>query len=247
MKSKYLLLAMLSILILVIGGCGSNGGAGLNGTISVTAVPTGSVIRATATYTNPTQTNLSGVQVDFSVQIGGQIYSLGSQSTNSAGVAVGAFTPPSFSGTQTITVIAKTDNLRDIFPLTMSGTTLTITAPLELDLTTSLAGGSSVPFSIPPSASFVTITDPFGNNISNHAITISAHFTSGNAADTLAQPNDTTTSSAGTALFPGTSGTLITPATVNGANTMTITWTVTDTVTNQSGTGISIVKLTKTS
>ena len=247
---------MLSLLTVGLSACGNSGGAGLNGTLALTAVATGSVVNYTATYTLPAQTsttqtpqtNLSGVPVSFSVQIGTQILSVGSSSTNSSGVAFGAFNPPAFNGTQTITVIAKTGNLTAFFPLSMIGNSLTVSPPPTLALTTSQPGGTAVAFVLPPSANFVTITDPFVTDLSGHQVNISDSFVSGNSADTLTLSTAaTTTGSAGTVPFPGASGQLIVPTTVGGIDTMTVTWTVTDAVTGQTGTGITTITLTKTS
>jgi hypothetical protein len=94
-------------------------------------------------------------------------------------------------------------------------------------------------------ASFVTITDPFTNNLSGHTIQISASVASNNPADTFFFQTETTTNSGGTADFPGANGTLIVPS-AGVVETMTITWTVTDTTTGLNGTGITTVNLTKT-
>jgi hypothetical protein len=246
MKLKYLLFAMFSVLTIAICGCGTNGGDGLNGGITVTATATGSVITATASYTNPTVTNLIGVPIEFSVQIGNQTFSLGTHNTNNSGTVSVVFTPPAFSGTQTVTVIAKTGNLTNFATLNVAGTTLTLTPPPTVALSTALPAGTAVAFNIPPNGAFATITDPFSNNLEGHLVTISTSVISTNQADTLVPPSATTTSSAGTAPFPGATGTLITPATVGGVETMTITWRVTDTFTGQTGTGITTVTLTKT-
>lgn len=247
MKLKYLLFAIFSLLTTGLCACGSSGSDGLNGGIAVTATATGSVINAVATYTHPTETNLIGVPIQFSFLIGNQTFDLGSYSTNNSGSVGVAFKPAAFAGTQTITVIARTANLTNFSSLNMTGTSLAVTPPPALSLTTDAAGGTPVPFVIPSTAAFVTITDPFTNQLSGHPITISASFVSNNPSDTLVPPSVTTTSSAGTAPFPSASGTLVAPTAVGAVETMTITWTVTDTVTGQTGTGITSVTLTKTS
>ena len=256
MKLNHLLLTMLSLLTMGLSACGNSGGAGLNGSLTVTAAATGSVVNATATYllptqsnsTQTTQTNLSGVLVDFSVQVGTQTLSLGSASTNSLGIANFAFIPLAFSGSQTITVIARTGNLAAFSPLTMIGSSLTVTPPQNLAITTSQSGGTALPTVIAPSANFVVITDPFGTDLSGHQIDISDSFVSGNGADTLVLSTATaTTGSAGTATFPGATATLFVPTTVGGTDTMTVTWTVTDALTGQTGTGVTTITLTKTS
>ena len=119
MKFRHLILALFSLISLVICSCGSNGGAGLNGSIAVTAIQTGAVIGATATYTNPTATNLTGVPITFSAQVGNQSFPLGTVKTNSTGMASFPFTPPAFSGSQTVTVIAQSDNLSNFFSVIM--------------------------------------------------------------------------------------------------------------------------------
>ena len=247
MNFKYLLFAMLLLFTAGISACGSSGGDGLNGGITVDATATGSVISATASYTNPNETNLIGVPINFSVRIGAQTFDLGTHSTNNSGSVSLAFSPPSFNGTQTITVIARTGNLTNFDSLVMSGRSLTVTPPPTLTLSTGAASGTLQPFIIPPAATFVTITDPFNNDLSGHPIEISASVVSSNTDDTLSFPSSTTTGSAGTAPFPGASGTLVVPATVGGVETMTITWTVTDTITGQTSSGITTVTLTKTS
>jgi hypothetical protein len=99
---------------------------------------------------------------------------------------------------------------------------------------------------MPSAATFVTITDPFSNDLSGHPIEIAASFVSNNPADTFSFESATATNSGGTAVFPGANGTLIVPA-VGSPETMTITWTVTDTVTGLNGSGVTTVTLTKTS
>lgn len=247
MRIRLLLVAIVSLFVLSISGCGGSGGAGLNGGITVTATATGSVINATATYTNSKTTNLIGIPVTFTAQIGSQSFSLGTHYTNNSGSIGVAFTPPSFSGTRTVTVIATTDNLTNFASVSMVGQSLTVTPPPALTLTTALPGGTSLPFVIPPTATFVTITDPFNNDVSGHTISIAATVVSSNSSDTLTSPAATSTGSAGTAPFPGASGTLVVPATTGGIETLTITWTVTDTFTGQTGTAITTITLTKTS
>jgi len=238
---------MLMIFSAGLSACGSSGSEGLNGGIAVTAEATGSVISATATYTNPTQTNLIGVPINFSVRIGLVTQDLGTFSTNNTGSVGLAFSPPAFNGSQTITVIARTDNLTNFDSLVMSGRSLTVNAPANLSLTTGAAPGTSVAFTIPPVTNFVTITDPFTNSINGHPISISSTVVSSNPGDTLSVPVATTTGSGGVAAFPGATGTLVVPAAVGGVETMTITWTVNDTITGQSGNAITTVTLTKTS
>ena len=245
MKLKQALFTIFMLLMLGLSGCGSNGGAGLNGGIAVTATATGSVITATATYTNPTQTNLIGVPISFTVQVGNQSFDLGTHKTNNSGTVGVAFTPPAFSGSKTITVVASSDNLTNFASLSMVGASLAVTSPPAVALTTTAPAGSPFSFVIPPSASFVTITDPFNNDVSGHPISITATVVSTNPGDVLNSVPVATTGTSGVAPFPGATGTLVVPATVGAVETMTITWTVTDTVTGQTGTGVTTITLTK--
>lgn len=250
MNLRFLVIALFVLLFSGCGGGGGgsdSGGAGLNGAITVTATTTGAVVNANATYTNPQTTNLIGVPITFSAQIGNQTISLGKYNTNNSGSVGVSFTPPPFNGTQTVTVIASSDNLRNFASVNLAGRELSVTAPPTLALTTTDAGGTILPFTIPPAAGFVAITDPFFNDVAGHTITISTARVSTNPSDTLIPPASTTTNSGGTADFPGATGTLVVPATVGGVETMTITWTVTDTETGQIGTGITTITLTKTS
>jgi hypothetical protein len=247
MKLKHLLFVMLLLCCAGLSACGSSGSEGLNGGITVDASATGSVINATASYTHPTQSNLIGVPISFSLQIGGFSQDLGTHSTNNTGSVGIAFSPPAFNGTQTITVIARTDNLTNFDSLVMTGRSLSIAAPPALSLTTVAAGGNAVPFTIPSLANFVTITDPFNNDVDGHPIQIEATAISSNPGSSLSPPSDTTTGSGGIAPFPGATGVLIVPAAVGGVETMTITWRVTDVITGQSGSAITTVTLTKTS
>lgn len=247
MKLKHLFFAMLLLLSAGLAACGSSGGEGLNGGLTVTAAATGSVINATATYSHPSETNLIGVPISFSYEVGGQLIGLGEHKTNNSGAVSVAFRPDGFNGSQTITVIARTGNLANFQSLTMAGRALTVTAPPNLSLNTSAAGGTVVPFVIPPTTSFVTVTDPFNNDVSSHPINIAATVVSTNTQDTLAPPSLASTGTGGVAPFPGASGTLVAPATVGGIETMTITWIITDVITGQTGSAITTITLTKTS
>jgi hypothetical protein len=243
MYFKYFAVILLSMTLF---SCGSgSGSSGLNGGITVTATATGPTIVATATYTNPTATNLIGVPITFSVQIGNTSIPLGTHSTNNSGAVSVAFSPPAFNGTQTLTVSAGTGNLTNFAPVTMTGRTMLVTQPADQTLTTTAATGSQFPFLLPSSTVFVTITDPFSNEVSGHTLTISASVSSSNTADTFNSPSQTTTDSTGKAPFPTASGTLIVPSTVS-PEVMTITFTVIDSATGLTGTGITTIKLTKT-
>ncbi len=252
MKLSYCYVVLFSLITMVFAGCGGSGGGagggqGLNGSITVIATPTGSVVNATATYSNPTATNLIGVPITFSAHIGSQTFPLGTFNTNNSGAVNVSFSPAAFNGTQTITIVASTGNLSNFASIVMSGRTLTVTPPANLTLTTTQAVGTAIPFTIPPAQGFVTITDPFTNVLDSHSITIAGLPVSSNPSDTLTLVSSTTTTnSGGTAVFPGANGTLIVPA-IGAVETMTITWTVTDTVTGLIGTGVTTVTLTKTS
>lgn len=251
MKFKYLLFAMFSLFTMMICGCGTNGGEGLNGSITVTPpTVTGKVVTATATYSNPTVTNLIGVPITFSAQVGDQIFPLGTFGTNNSGSVSVTFNAPSFNGSQTITVIAKTDNLTNFASVNMTGRSLTVTAPpaVTLTATSAQAPGTAFSFTIPPTAAFVAIADPFSSALDGHSVTVSAAVVSNNPSDTLTLNSPViTTNSGGTAIFPGAHGILVVPATVGGVETMTITWTVTDQTTGLTGSGTTTVTLTKTS
>lgn len=244
MKVKYLLFAMLMLLAAGLSACGSSGSEGLNGGITVSAEATGSVISATATYTNPTQSNLIGVPISFSVRVGSVTQNLGTHSTNNSGSVGLAFSPAPFNGTETVTVIARTDNLTNFDTLVMTGRSLTVSPPPNLALTTTAATGSAFTFVIQPTANFVTVTDPFDNILAGHTIQIEFDTVSSNVSD-LNVPLTTSTGSGGVAPFPGANGTLIVPA-AGAVETLTITWRVTDTFTGQTGSAITTVTLTKT-
>lgn len=247
MKLKCLLFAMLSLFTMAVCGCGSDAD-GLNGAIVVDAEAVGSRISATASYTHPTESNLIGTPITMSVQIGSdpEIALNGGRPllTNNSGSVTAVFTPPAFTGTQTITVIARTGSLVNFDTITMTGSSLTVTSPPALTLSSALPTGTALTVTIPPAGTFVTITDPFTNNLNGHQITIAASAVSNNPGSSVTQPAPTTTTAAGTAPFPGTSATLIVPA-AGAPEVMTITWTVTDTVTGLTGTGLTTITLTK--
>lgn len=246
MRLKCLIFAMLLLITAGLAACGSSESNGLNGAITVSAGATGSVVNATATYTNPTETNLIGVPIEFTVVVGNTAYDLGEYHTNNSGTVGIAFPVPAFNGTQTVTVVARSAKLTDFETFQMAGRSLIINAPASLNLTTSEPTGTAVPFSIDALTAFVTVTDPFGNDLGSHPIDVSADVSSTDSGDTLTPKTfSTATGSGGVAPFPGAQGTLKVPA-LGAVESMTITWTVTDTVTNQSGSAITTVKLTKT-
>lgn len=239
---------MFSLSTVVFYGCGESGSSGLNGAITVEAEAVGREINATATYTNPTQTNLIGTEISFSVKVGDapEIF-LGTFGTNNSGsVGITPFSVPAFNGTQTVTVFARTGNLMDLDAFEMTGGSLSVTAPaVVLTATSAQAPGSAIPFAIP--AALITIKDPFSNNLGNRPLTISATYVSDDPSDTLTLDSSTaTTDASGTANFSA-QGTLTVPATVGGISKMTISWKVTDQTTGLTGSGTTTVTLTKTS
>ena len=248
MRFKKFLLVILSVLLFGLSGCGSSGSAGLNGAIELTSpVLTGSVITAEATYTNPDTTNLIGVPITFSYRVGNTTTTLGTFNTNNSGAVGIAFTPSAFNGTQVVTIIAQTANLTDFQAIEVTGRSLIVTAPTSLALTTTAAAGTDVAFTIPAATTFATITDPFTNDLNTHPVTIARTFnatTTGTGTVTLAS-DVTTTNVSGVASFPGATGTIRTPDAAGATEIITITWIVTDNVTNQVGTAVTTVTLTK--
>jgi hypothetical protein len=243
MKLKFLLFALLSLLTLGISGCGSDAD-GLNGAIEVEAEAVGSVISATATYTNPTEENRIGVPITFIYRRGGFEQELGTFSTNNSGSVGVSFTPARFSGTQTVTIIARTGNLTDFASFAMVGSALTVTPPPAVTATTDLPADTQVTISIPAAASFVTTTDPFATDISGRTLTVTAADSSADAFDTVTAPAATTTDASGRISFPGTTATMRVPA-AGTSRSMTVTWTVSDTITGQTSTSSTLITLSK--
>ena len=214
---------------------GGGGGAGLNGGLTVTTTVKGAYVTAEATYTNPTEPNRIGVPISFSA---GSVF-LGTHNTNNSGSVSVVFKPQSFVGTKTFVVTAQTGNLQNFSTVTMNGITITMVAPPAQ--TKTLTGGvPDTPYTfVFSSPTFVTVADPFNENISNHLVNMEATFSvtptavgdlltfgattagSGQIATAAA-----TTGPSGTVPLPGTSLVLATPA-VGGTRTATITWTAT--------------------
>ena len=238
MRFRSYLLILLSLALFALNGCGSSGGAGLNGGITVTATATGSVVNATATYTNPQTTDLVGLPITFTVN--GVV--IGTFNTNNSGSVTVAFTPAPFIGTRTIAVAASTGNLSNFSTLTMNGITMTMSAPPAQAVTVTGAVPGTTNTVVFSSPTFVTVSDPFNNAISNHMISMTANFTAapanagdlltfigGNPASVGAGKTSTataTTGPAGTVPLPGTSLGLTVPA-AGGTRTATISWTAT--------------------
>ena len=252
----YVVLA--GLILTVVAGCGGGGGGagGMVGSLALSTTVTGPVITATATYSNSTATDLTGLEVTFKTDLYGII---GTARTDSTGKAVAAFRPPSFDGTKTITVIATVGNIVAYSPLTMTGRTLTISPPATQNATAA-AGQTTITVSISDlTSSFVVITDPFTNDISGHPIAVTATFTSNpqnSSVDRLSFSGTTpvgpnvpittsvTTGTTGNAPVPATVLTLDLAASLGGSKAATIKWEVRDTVTGLTGTGFTTVTVT---
>lgn len=254
MNLKHFYLFLCLLLSLVIHGCGQGGGGGegLNGGLELTASVSGAIVTATATYTNPTETNLIGVPITFSADFG----PIGTFNTNNSGSVGVAFTPPAFNGTKTFAVIATTGNLSQFATVTMTGRLLTLAVPPNQGPVTATENpGQFHTFSL-SSQNFVTITDPFSNDISGHPIIISAVFSSTDPDDRLlfganpsVGPGETTlttvaTGASGVAPLPSASLVMVVPN-AGVTKTATISWTATDFETGLSGSGTTVVTLTK--
>jgi hypothetical protein len=240
MKLKYLLLAMLSFLSLGLCSCG-NGGAGLNGSLSLSALTlVGSTLTTTATYVNPTHTDLTGTPITFSIQVGGgAVQSLGTLNTNNSGSVTIQIQLGALTGVQTVTVVAQTGNLQAFSNLDVTGRAIALTPPpAPAAIPTQVASNTPVSITLPSFADFVTVTDPLTSNVGGHIIVITGK-SSGPSSDSVNTP-DTLTAANGTAPFPGSTITLNGPFTL-GINSRVITWTVTDTATNLSKTGITVI------
>lgn len=90
--------------------------------LTVSATVTGSTIVATGVYTSQTQTDLMGMHMTFSYNIGAGDQIVGNCITNSMGSATVAFTVPSFTGPVTVTVRGDT---------VTAFTTVMMTAPAQ--------------------------------------------------------------------------------------------------------------------
>jgi hypothetical protein len=115
MKTRYYLWFCLILFALLIAGCG-NGGAGLNGAVTVTgsqAVSTDSSdVSFVVSYTNPTETNLIGVKMNFTVTLDGLSVDSGSFNTNNSGTEIlGPYTVPRIPSEQKVRCVATSDNL----------------------------------------------------------------------------------------------------------------------------------------
>jgi hypothetical protein len=115
MKTRYYLWCCMMLFALLIAGCG-NGGAGLNGAVTVTgsqtATDASSGVSFVVTYTNPTQTNLIGVKINFTVTLDGVAIDSGSFNTNNSGITnLGPYSVTKVTGEQKVRCVASSDNL----------------------------------------------------------------------------------------------------------------------------------------
>jgi hypothetical protein len=242
MKLRYLLFAMLLLLTMGLCSCG-NGGAGLNGSLAVTATLNGSIITATATYTNPTHTDLTGTPITFSAQAGNSApVGLGTFNTNNSGSVSIPISVNNFNGSQTVVVIAQTGNLENFQSVNVTGRSLVVVPPPAPATAITTAAGVAVAVSLPAFDGFVTVSDPIAGDLSGHLMTIV--FKSSVSADTVVMSSNTVTDSTGKAPFPGATVTLAAPAVSGTAATHMITWTVTDGKTNLSSVGTTVLTVT---
>ncbi len=252
MEMRRLYRGIMGLCLMLVCACGQGGD---NGSLALTTSATGPLITATAKYANAGATNLSGVEINFSTDLFGPV---GSHTTDSTGTAVLAIRPVAFNGTKTITIIANTGNLTAYSPITMSGRTLTLTPPPNQGpVTATGVPGSIQSFSL-SSQNFVAITDPFSNEVTDHQIQITASFTSTpqSSGDQLtfngssvgpgvpAPPASVSTGASGIIALPGASLALIVPN-VGVTKSATITWTATDSTTLLSGSGSTVITITR--
>ncbi|UFS69652.1 hypothetical protein LPW11_17370 [Geomonas sp. RF6] len=231
MRFRSLLLAVFSLFTVALAGCGG-GSDGLNGAVTVTVAATGTEIKATAQYTNPTVTNLIGQPIKFSFRVGnGEYQDLGTYHTNNSGIVSVSFHPAAFTGTQTVTVKVEADKLTDFASVSLSGVAMTLTPIPAVDFAvTSDQANTSTEIPIPSQAGFLTVNDPFDTS-STHLFKITATVapTSAGATVTFADTgtNTTTIVATGTGDFPGATLTMTSPAASNTIS-VTVTWTVTE-------------------
>ncbi|MBI1920899.1 MAG: hypothetical protein HYS23_07430 [Geobacter sp.] len=245
MKVRSFIRIISGIMLLALTACGSGGGGGgegLNGSLSLDATATGKTVTATATYSHPTESNKIGVPITFIS--GGQTVT--TQNTNGSGTVQIAYNLAAFNNTQNVIVQARTGSLEAYKVLSVTGRTLTMTAPGDVTQTTTQAAGTTVTIPLTTS-SFVTYSDPFDpTSVAGRTINISASASLTDTTDTLTSPSTTTTVSSGTAPLAGAQIVMHVQA-LNVANIAVITWTATDALTGLTASGITKVTLTKTS
>jgi len=226
-------------------GCGQGAGdaAGLNGAITVSASASGSFITATATYTNPTKTDLIGTPIWFSYQVAGTTYSLGTVHTNNSGTVSVVFTPAAFNANQTFLVTAGTGNLQNFATVNMSGRSLSLAPPAVAPVFTNVSSTSTVDIPIPIQLTFATFKDPFASDLSGLVLDITETLESTlDNASTIDLLNSTTTTNVlGIAPFPGATAHMTVPP-KGGSNTLSVTWIVKDNAAG--GTGLSATGVT---
>ncbi|GFO58037.1 hypothetical protein GMST_03620 [Geomonas silvestris] len=241
MKLKNLLAPILLIASLFLSSCGGNG---LNGSLALTTELQGSMINATATYTNPNTTNLIGVNISFSVLVGNTLYDLGAHPTNNSGQITLAIPLAGLvlNGTQSVTVMVKTGDLQNFSSLDVTGRTISLTPPSAPSTALTTLVNTALTVNLPSATAFAIVKDPIGNDVNGHILTITAHSDNPLDAVTL-NANSTATDSDGKASFPGATIVFAAP-TVAGSYNRVITWTVTDTTTNLSKTGVTAITFT---
>ncbi|MBJ6801886.1 hypothetical protein [Geomonas propionica] len=243
---QFLLVFFALIALLPLAGCGGSGGAGLNGSISLETGIEGSVVTATATYTNPDGSkNLIGTPITFYVQFDGVKYTLGTLNTNSSGSVKVGFPMPGFNGTKDIIISAKSGELEDFKSISMTGRTIVLTPPAAVTLTAVAGSAATQAFAIAGTPGFVKVTDPFADEtLVGHVLNITYTVSSSTGSPvTLNAPLTTTVQADGTAPFPGATGTITIPATA-GTEIVTINWTAKDPITDLTASGSTTVTLT---
>ncbi len=251
MKLKMLFKSIAIMSLFIFSGCGGSGSDGLNGAIELTTDVQGANVTATATYTNPTKTNLIGVPITFSFQqsINGvtTTVDMGTFNTNNSGSIAVNFTPYPFIGTQDIVVQASSGNVTNYSVVTVTGATFKLTPPVDTEL--SAAGATTAPGGAPATfalnaPTFATITDPFSGDVLNHPIIVTATLTSSSGATITPTSQTIYTDTAGVASLSGFIVTIPYPDTT-GSNVAVISWQATDQFTGLTATGSTTLKATR--
>lgn len=249
MTIKMLMKLGVTAILFTLLGCGGGDGAdGLNGSIELVTSVDGPYVTATATYKHPTRTDLIGIPITFSYFDGATEIFLETVKTNNSGSVGLTFTVAPFAGTKDIVVIAKTGEVSDISIVSMTGATFTMTPPASSTATPAGATvplGSTAQFTL-NAANFVTLSDPFFNDIAGHTILIEGTLAPQGPLDSIT-PNPITsiTSPTGVAQLSGVTVTLAVPDTVS-TRTVTVTWVATDLVTGFQAMGTTNLTVTRT-
>ncbi len=158
MKLRLFLTMCFYLFILSIAGCGNGGGEGLNGAVTVTGsqatANSSSDVSFLVSYTNPTETNLIGVKIDYSVSLNGVVFDSGSFNTNNSGsTTLGPYSVQKTSTEQKVRCSASSANLNGnavvtiaaLGALSVSPATQTFTSTQDVNSTTTftITGGSS--------------------------------------------------------------------------------------------------------